>query len=87
MGRNPRLKQKYLAGKLLQIRTSLGLSQTEMLKALGFEGILDYKRISEYELGNNEPPLSVLLAYARLVKIPMETLVDDKLKLPKRFLS
>jgi transcriptional regulator with XRE-family HTH domain len=84
MGRRARLKQDRLAEKLLQIRHALGLSQSEMLRQLGFEEHIDYKRISEYELGKNEPPLVVLLQYARIVGVDMETLVDDELDLPEK---
>jgi transcriptional regulator with XRE-family HTH domain len=38
--------------------------------------------ISQYETGKREPPLLVLLRYARLYGCAMEELVDDKLKLP-----
>jgi transcriptional regulator with XRE-family HTH domain len=82
MGKKARMRQERLAEKLLQIRNALGLSQSEMLRRLGFEDRLDYKRISEYELGKNEPPLAVLLAYARLAGVCVETLIDDKLDLP-----
>lgn len=87
MGKNPRLRQKGLPKKLLRIRSLLGLSQTEMLKTLGFDGVIDYKRLSEYELGKNEPPLRILLAYARLAGVSMETLADDDRQLPRRFLA
>jgi transcriptional regulator with XRE-family HTH domain len=82
MGKKARMRQERLAEKLLQIRLALGLSQTEMLKRLGFEDQLDYKRISEYELGRNEPPLAVLLKYARVAGVHMEDLVDDEVDLP-----
>ncbi|HJQ30923.1 MAG TPA: helix-turn-helix transcriptional regulator [Pyrinomonadaceae bacterium] len=78
------MRQERLAEKLLQIREALGLSQSEMLRRLGFEDDLDYKRISEYELGKNEPPLAVLLSYARAAKICMDVLVDDELDLPAK---
>jgi transcriptional regulator with XRE-family HTH domain len=84
MGKKARMRQERLAEKLLQIRQSLGLSQTEMLRRLGFEGVLDYKRISEYELGKNEPPLAVLLKYARLAGICADVLIDDEIDLPAR---
>ncbi len=84
MGRKPRLRQEHLAGKLLRIREALGLSQTEMLKYLGFDGVVDYKRISEYELGSNEPPLIVLLNYARAANVLVEALIDDDLVLPEK---
>jgi transcriptional regulator with XRE-family HTH domain len=87
MGKRGRMRQEYLAGKLLQIRNALGLSQSEMLKRLGFADTLDYKRISEYELGRNEPPLAVLLEYARLAGVCMDTLVDDESDLPAKLPS
>ncbi len=84
MGKRARMKQVRLAEKLLQIRNTLGLSQSEMLKRLGFEDVIDYKRISEYELGKNEPPLIILLQYARIAGVNMEALVDDELDLPDK---
>ncbi|MGB9181712.1 MAG: helix-turn-helix transcriptional regulator [Pyrinomonadaceae bacterium] len=84
MGKRARMKQERLAEKLLQVRNALGLSQSEMLKRLGFEEAIDYKRISEYELGKNEPPLAVLLEYARVAGVHMEDLVDDELDLPDK---
>ena len=84
MGKKARLKQERLADKLLQIRSALGLSQTEMLRRLGFEEAIDYKRISEYELGKSEPPLEMLLRYARVAGVCLDTLVDDELDLPEK---
>ena len=87
MGKRARMRQKRLAEKLLQVRNALGLSQTDMLRRLGFEKEFDYKRISEYELGKNEPPLAVLLAYARVVHISTDVLIDDDLDLPAKLPS
>ena len=70
-----------LAKKLRQIRHVLGLSQSELVRRL--EEKMHYGRISEYELGKREPPLRVLLAYARVAGIHMEDLVDDNLVLPE----
>src|SRR5215207_4020975 len=84
MGQRARMRQERLAEKLLQIRQALGLSQSEMLRRLGFEDVLDYKRISEYELGKNEPPLAVLLSYARAVNVSTDVLIDDRLDLPAK---
>ena len=81
MGRRARLKPARLAEKLLQIRSSLDLSQSQLLRRLGFDEVIDYRRISEFELGSTEPPLPVLLAYARLVNVQLEQLVDDELDL------
>ena len=84
MGRKPRLKPDRLAEKLLQIRNSLNLSQSEMLKRLGFEDRINYRRISEFERGDAEPPLPVLLQYARVARVHMEDIVDDELELPDK---
>ena len=84
MGRKPRLKPDRLAEKLLRIRKSLDLSQSEMLKRLGFEQLIDYRRISEFELGYSEPPLPVLLRYSRVARVHLEDIVDDELELPAR---
>ena len=82
MGKRARLKPERLAEKIVHIRNALGLSQSEMYRRLGLEDLLDYKRISEYELGNSEPPLPVVLRYARAAGVHMEALVDDELDLP-----
>jgi transcriptional regulator with XRE-family HTH domain len=79
-----RQRPKRLAEKLLQIRTSLGLSQPEMLRRLGVEDQIDYTTISKYELDKNEPPLSILLSYARAGGVHMEDIVDDDLDLPDK---
>lgn len=84
MGRKPRIKPERLAEKLSQVRNALGLSQSELLRRLGFEDAIDYRRISEFELGEAEPPLPVLLQYARVAGIHMEDLVDDELDLPAK---
>lgn len=82
MGRSPRDRPKHLAGKLLQIRLNLGLSQNEMLIKLGLSGRLSRTAISGYELGTTEPSLLTLLKYSRLAGVHMEVLIDDKLNLP-----
>jgi transcriptional regulator with XRE-family HTH domain len=80
MGRRHRRRPKRLARKLLAIRQSLGMSQTELAKALKLD--VAYTSVSGYERGAREPDLIVLLQYARLAKVPMEVLVDDKIKWP-----
>jgi transcriptional regulator with XRE-family HTH domain len=82
MGRKHRRRPKRLARKLLAIRKSLELSQTEMAKALELD--IAYTSVSGYERGAREPDLIVLLRYARLYGCTMEELVDDKMKLPER---
>ena len=72
-----RPRPQHLAAKLLQIRRSLGLSQTQMVQRLGVD--VHYTNISKYELDKNEPPLAVLLAYSRAANIPLENIVDDEM--------
>lgn len=77
-----RRRPARLAEKLLQIRTALGVSQTEMHRRLGIEDEIPYTRISDYELDKSEPTLRVLLQYARAAGVPTEVLIDDELDLP-----
>ena len=65
----------------LAIRRSLGVSQGKMVKRLGVQDLIDHTTISKYELDKNEPPLAILLAYARLVEIPVEQIIDDEIEL------
>jgi transcriptional regulator with XRE-family HTH domain len=73
-----------LAEKLLQIRQSLELSQSEMVKQVGVAKLIHYNNISKYELDKNEPPLIILLAYAKLARIHLEVIVDDGIDLPRK---
>lgn len=82
MGRRARPRQQRLAGKLLQIRQALGLSQTEMLYRLGVEDLITYHQISRFETGVREPPYVVLLGYARAAGVSTDVLIDDGLDLP-----
>ena len=84
MGKGIRPKPERLAEKLRQIRLAFGLSQTEMLKHLGVEDLISYHRISDYELGKNEPPLMILLQYARAANVSSDVLIDDALRLPEK---
>lgn len=87
MGRSSRLGRHYprrLGEKLLHIRTALGLSQNEMLWRLGSpEGLLGTS-ISGYERGVREPPLTILLEYARLAGVCVDVLIDDAVDLPPK---
>jgi transcriptional regulator with XRE-family HTH domain len=86
MGNQPRTRQQLLPDKLLAIREFLKLGQAEMSKALQSE-ILSHSsrrynlkagRISEYENGEREPNLFVLIAYARLGQVHLESVADDR---------
>jgi transcriptional regulator with XRE-family HTH domain len=82
MGRTQREKPARLGEKLLQIRQSLGLSQSEMLRHLGLEDRLQRDDVSKYERGVREPSLIVLLAYAEAANVYVEALIKDSVDLP-----
>lgn len=84
MGRAKRIRVKRLPEKLLQIRVTLNLSQNELIKELGLEEMIYQNNISGYESGEREPPLPFVLAYARLVGISTDFLIDDELDLPAK---
>lgn len=85
MGRKRRTQPKRLAEKLREIRQRLDLSQEQMAERLKDVPQAPYPGlISRYEQGKSEPSLLILLAYARLAKVSMDVLVDDKLDLPKK---
>jgi transcriptional regulator with XRE-family HTH domain len=79
-----RPKPKRLAEKLRHIRITLGLSQTEMHRRLEAEELITYTQISKYESGLREPPLQILLQYARVAGVHLEVLADDDLDLPEK---
>jgi transcriptional regulator with XRE-family HTH domain len=84
MGRGRRYQPERLAEKLIEIRNRLDLNQSQMFKRLGETKSKIYaSHISSYEFGTREPPLDVLLRYARIAGVPMEVLVDDELYLPE----
>jgi hypothetical protein len=58
-----------------------------MLKRSGLEDTISYKKISEFELGNREPVLLMLLQYARVANVITDALIDDELDLPDQLPS
>ena len=84
MGRSHRPRPKHLGEKLAQIRASLDLTLEQMIERLDYKDSPIYPtNISAMERGAREPPLRLLLAYARLAKISTDILIDDELELPK----
>jgi transcriptional regulator with XRE-family HTH domain len=87
MGIAARFKPTRLAEKLAYIRAALGLSQNEMISRLGLSNELMREEISAFELGKRQPPLQVLLLYARCVGISTDVLIDDELSLPAKIMQ
>jgi transcriptional regulator with XRE-family HTH domain len=78
---------KRLAEKLKQIRLGLNLTQdaffTALEKELKGKTKIHFGYITRYESSTRVPSLLVLLAYARIGKVSLESLIDDKLDLLK----
>ena len=87
MGRGMRTQPKRLKEKLKAIRSSMGVTQQEMVDSLKSHApreFIDSGYISQFENGKREPSLPVLLAYSKLTGVPINVLVDDELDLPKK---
>ena len=85
MGKASRARPERLAEKLASIRHALGLTYEELITSLDCAKIPLYRAsISQYESGKIEPPLPVLLRYARLANVYVDVLIDDGLELPER---
>ena len=88
---NPRPRPKLLPDKLLAIREFLNVGQVDMASKLQFEirshsrrqYQIQPSRVSEYENAKREPSLFVLIAYVRLGKVHMESVIDDGVNLNK----
>lgn len=78
----PRHRPARLAEKLSGIRVALNLSQNELIQRLRVGTQITQARISAYERGVREPPLAILLSYARLAGVYVDALIDDGLDLP-----
>lgn len=88
MGRSRRSIPTCLGKKLRQIRSSLNLTLEQMIERLNYKGSPLYPtNISAMERGEREPPLLLLLTYARLIGISTDVLIDDEIDLPEKLLS
>jgi hypothetical protein len=84
--RDRRGTQELLPEKLIAIREFLTLGAVEMAESLssdvtsqsGEPRNIKPGRISEYENGRLEPNLLVLVAYARLGRVHLELIADDR---------
>jgi len=76
-----RAMPKKLGRKMRQIREGLGISQRQIVDALNYTATpLRASQISQYENGQREPTMMLVLAYARLAGVSTDVLIDDKMK-------
>lgn len=83
MGRAARLKPERLPEKLLRIRLALELSQSQIVRHLDLDDVIYPNNVSGYETGEREPPLPIVLRYARAANVWVDVLIDDELDLPE----
>ena len=67
-----------LGQKLKRIREHLNLTLDEMAEQLGRQDQGRRSRVYEWETGIRQPDLTSLLAYARLVEVSTDILIDDE---------
>lgn len=88
MGSGKRIKPARLAEKLKAIRENLGLTTEELIAKLDCPVIpLHRASITQYEKGRREPPLIILLNYARLANLYVDYLIEEQLDLPNNQLK
>jgi transcriptional regulator with XRE-family HTH domain len=87
MVKGARQKPERLAEKLKQIRLTLGLSQSQMLRRLGLEESIPYTKLSHYELGHRQPSLMEIMRYADVAGVCTDVLIRDELNLPVKLPS
>lgn len=80
MGTKPRDTPARLPFKLKTVRQRLDASQSQMASLLEFKD-RSPARISEWESGQREPSLIILLRYAKLGQICVDQLIDDAVDL------
>jgi hypothetical protein len=77
-------RSENLPDKLMLIRVKLNLTIPGLIAKLNLPKGLTEDNITKYETGLGEPPLLVLLAYAKLAGVCCDVLIDDTRKLPRR---
>jgi hypothetical protein len=85
-----RNRPKFLHEKLRRLREHLNVDEPNMAEKLRSEIASQSKReieikrhrISDFELGRSEPDLLMILAYARLGKVRMDSIIDDDVSVP-----
>lgn len=89
MGHGRRTVPEKMPEKLQSIRLSLKLGLEDMVRSLS-EKLSDLKysdvkiyrgHIREFEQGKREPSLPVLLAYARIAEVSVDSLIDNEIVL------
>lgn len=78
---SPKAIPLKLGHKLKLIREHLELTLEEMASAIGRNESGRRSRIHEWEAGKRQPDYASLLAYARLIGVSTDALIDDEVEL------
>ena len=78
---SPRQIPKLLGKKLRAIRDYKGWSMDQMADAVGRKISSRRTRVYEWEQGIRQPDLNALLAYAKIIGISTDVLIDDNVEL------
>lgn len=79
---NRKMPPKNLSKKLKQIRLKCGMSKTTIIRALNYKATPLYpSHISQFERGERQPPLLLVMAYAEFGGVCLCDLADDELSL------
>jgi hypothetical protein len=90
MGRGKRARPKKLQEKVCEIRRRLAITQEEMAKSLikhGAEETTHSGYVADFETGKRAPSLLGVLAYAKLIGMCADVLLDDEMDLPEKLPS
>lgn len=90
MGRGKRARPKRLQEKVSNIRRKLAITQDEMAALLvkyGAEETTHSGYVADFETGKRAPSLLGVLAYAKLIGVCADVLLDDEMDLPERLPS
>lgn len=86
MGRARRVRPARLGEKLSAIRRYFDCTLEQMAEKLSDDKFtIRRQAVSQYELNDNEPPLPILLKYARMAGITIDVLADDEIDLSDYF--
>lgn len=87
MGRGRRPRPEKLQEKVCEIRRKLAITQDEMARSLikfGAEETTHSGYIADFETGKRAPSLLSVLAYAKLIGVCADVLLDDEMDLPEK---
>jgi DNA-binding XRE family transcriptional regulator len=77
------LTRKRIPEKLKQIRATLGLTLFDMAQRISdvVQVTISSENVADFEQDIEVPALEVVLAYARIGKTQMESIIDDNLEI------